>query len=72
MKFATAIIVASCRVSRAMPFEMPENPAATKPAATSVTARPTTPPFVAPSARPTARMMNACTTAIEADVTMRE
>ncbi len=71
MKLATAIMVASCRVSSAMPFEMPEKAAATRPAASRITTQPSTPPFVAPSARPTSRMISACNIAVTADCRTR-
>ena len=54
-----------------MPFEIPENPAATRNAASMITSHPSGPPFVAPRNRPTTRMIIAWIVATTADCRTR-
>ena len=70
MKFASAIIVASLRVSSAMPCDSPANAALTRAADARMTNHPRRPlSILTPSASAITRMMSAWMTEISADRT---
>jgi hypothetical protein len=73
MKFASAIIVASRRVSNAIPCEMPENALFTRIAARTTIAQPAAPVCTrTPSASATTRMITAWIAAVRAERTICE
>ena len=73
MKFATAIIVASRRVSSAIACEMPANALFTRIAARMITSQPSAPVWMrTPSAVATSRMITAWIAAVSAERTICE
>ena len=71
MKFATAIIVASRRVSSAMACEIPANALLTRIAATMITIQPSAPVWMrTPSASATSRITTAWMAAVNAERTI--